>query len=215
MRRRGGRLGSPNKVSSAKSNHGAPLALTNYTSLCSCLQMATFDPTGAKTMITAPQYDFRPLPYLVSLGVVGAATVGIFFGAGFLLLAPPLGVGSSADPVPPILALEAHEVPPPAINETASGSSMASAAEKTAASPMSGAPSNREASGFAATAIDTAFIPPTRSTHPKRVRVLRYQRQVPARHWAELWRPDARAGPNPGGGFYGPPNINVGYVDAR
>jgi len=65
--------------------------------------MATFDPTGAKTMITAPQYDFRPLPYLVSLGFVGAATAGIFFGAGFLLLAPPLGVGSSADPVPPIL----------------------------------------------------------------------------------------------------------------
>ena len=46
-------------------------------------QMATFDPTGAQTMITAPKYDFRPLPYLVSLGVVGAATVGIFFGAGF------------------------------------------------------------------------------------------------------------------------------------
>ena len=109
--------------------------------------MATFDPTGAKTMITAPQYDFRPLPYLVSLGFVGAATAGIFFGAGFLLLAPPLGVGSSADPVPPILALEAHEVPPPAINETASGSSMASAAEKTAASPMSGAPSNRRRQG--------------------------------------------------------------------
>ena len=147
--------------------------------------MATFDPTGAQTMITAPKYNFRPLPYLVSLGVVGVATVGIFFGAGFLLLAFPLGMGSSADPVPPILALEAHEVPPPAINETASGS-MASAAEKMAVSPISSAPSNREASGFAATAIDTAFIPPTRSTHPKRVRVLRYQRQVPARHWAEL-----------------------------
>jgi hypothetical protein len=27
-----------------------------------------------------------------------------------------------------------------------------------------------------------------------------------------LWRPDARAGPIPGGGFYGPPNINVGYI---
>jgi hypothetical protein len=84
-----------------------------------------------------------------------------------------------------------------------------------AVSPMSSAPSNRQASGFAATAIDTAFIPPTRSTHPKRVRVLRYQRQVPARHWAELWRPDARAGPNPGGGFYGPPNVNVGYINPR
>src|ERR1700720_3456989 len=80
MRRRGGRLGSPKKVSSAKSNHGAPLALTNSRSLCSCLQMATFDATRAQTMITAPKYDFRPLPYLVSLGVVGAATVGIFFG---------------------------------------------------------------------------------------------------------------------------------------
>src|SRR5580693_6803182 len=64
------------KVSSAKSNHGAPLALTNSRSLCSCLQMATFDATGAQTMITAPKYDFRPLLYLLSLGVVGAATWG-------------------------------------------------------------------------------------------------------------------------------------------
>ena len=48
--------------------------------------MATFDATGAQTMITAPKYDFRPLLYLLSLGVVGAATVGTFFGASFLLL---------------------------------------------------------------------------------------------------------------------------------
>jgi hypothetical protein len=85
-------------------------------------------------MITAPNYDFRPCP-TSSLGVVGAVTVGIFFGVGFLLLAPPLGVEPSEDPLPPILALEAHQGQRPAINETASGSSMASVAEKTAASP--------------------------------------------------------------------------------
>jgi hypothetical protein len=40
----------------------------------------------------------------------------------------------------------------------------------------------------------------------------RYVATVAARHrLAEA----AGAGPNPGGGVYGPPNINVGYVDAR
>jgi len=28
-----------------------------------------------------------------------------------------------------------------------------------------------------------------------------------------LWRHDASAGPNPGGGFYGAPNLNVGRVN--
>jgi hypothetical protein len=27
------------------------------------------------------------------------------------------------------------------------------------------------------------------------------------------WRGDASAGPNPGGGFYGAPNINVGRIN--
>jgi hypothetical protein len=34
-------------------------------------------------------------------------------------------------------------------------------------------------------------------------------------HLRLLWRPDASAGPNPGGAFYGPPNVNVGYINPR
>jgi hypothetical protein len=40
------------------------------------------DRDGSKrvqTMTTVPKDDFRPLPYLVALGAVGAATVGVFF----------------------------------------------------------------------------------------------------------------------------------------
>jgi hypothetical protein len=33
--------------------------------------------------------DFVSLLHLISLGAVAAATVGVFFGIGFLLIAPP------------------------------------------------------------------------------------------------------------------------------
>jgi hypothetical protein len=176
------------------------------------------DRDGSKrvqTMTTVPKDDFRPLPYLVALGAVGAATVGVFFGIGFLLLSAPHPATPSADPGLQAQALEAHEVPPPANNDTASGSSLAPPAEKMAASPTSGALSNWEGPALEATAMEAAPIPPAAITHAKRVRVVRYHRQVTGRHWAALWRPDASAGPNPGGGFYSPPNINVGYINPR
>jgi hypothetical protein len=62
------------------------------------------------------------------------------------------------------------------------------------------------------TAIETTSITPARITHAKKVRIFLYHRQD---RRAALWQPDANAGPNPGGGFYGPPNINVGYINPK
>jgi hypothetical protein len=159
-------------------------------------------------MITVPKDDFRPLLYLVSLGAVAAATVCVFFGIGFLLLAPPHPAAPPADPDPPAQALEAHEVPPPGNNDTAWGSLSAPPADKVTSSPTPSAPSNREAP-----ALETTLVPPAGITHAKRVRVGRHRHQGTGRHWVALWRPDASAGPNPGGGFYGPPNINIGRIN--
>ena len=65
------------------------------------------------------------------------------------------------------------------------------------------------------TAIETTLIPPAGIARAKMVRIVQYHRRGTGRHWATLWRPDARAGPHPGGGFYGPPNVNVGYINPR
>jgi hypothetical protein len=111
-------------------------------------------------MTTVPKDDFRPLPYLVALGAVGAATVGVFFG-----ISAPHPATPSADPDLQAQALEAHEVPPPANNDTASGSSLAPLAEKMAASPTSGALSNWEGPALEATAMEAALIPPAAITH--------------------------------------------------
>jgi hypothetical protein len=176
------------------------------------------------------------LPHLVALGAAGAAIVVVFFGVGFLLLsprhptAPPAEPGlhvqvleaneAAPDPGTQAEALEAREFPPdPALqpqalvahqvallpNETASGTSPPPHAER----------ANREASAFGPTAMKTWIIPPAGVSHAKRRRIVRYHRQITTRQWGALWRPDAHAGPNPGGGFYGPPNINVGYIDPR
>jgi hypothetical protein len=51
--------------------------------------------------------------------------MGVYFGVGFLLLAPPRLVAPSADPDPLAQALESLDLPTPAINDTAPGSSSA------------------------------------------------------------------------------------------
>jgi hypothetical protein len=129
-------------------------------------------------MITVPKDDFRPLLYLVSLGAVAAATVCVFFGIGFLLLAPPHPAAPPADPDPPAQALEAHEVPPPGNNDTAWGSLSAPPADKVTSSPTPSAPSNREAP-----ALETTLVPPAGITHAKRVRVGRHRQR-----WTESRR---------------------------
>ena len=164
-------------------------------------------------MMAMPKDESRPLPYLVTVGAVAAGTVAVFFGIGFLWLVPPHpaaapGAAAPEDPVSRAQALEAHEVPPPGNNDTAWGSLSAPPADKVTSSPTPSAPSNREAP-----ALETTLVPPAGITHAKRVRVGRHRHQGTGRHWVALWRPDASAGPNPGGGFYGPPNINIGRIN--
>jgi len=176
-------------------------------------------------MTTVPRGDSRPLLYLVSLGAVATAIVGIFFGAGFLLLVPPHPGTSSADPDPPTQALEAYDVPPLGDNDIAWGSSPEAPVDNVAASPIpstsplsvattSESPYGKDAA-LGSTAIETTLIPAAGIAHAKMARIVRYHRRGTGRHWVALWRPDARAGPHPGGGFYGPPNANVGYINPR
>jgi hypothetical protein len=167
--------------------------------------------------------DFLFPLHLVSLSAVAAATVGVFFGIGFLLLAPPQPAAPVEDPVPASQALAVLEVQPPEKDDAVWESLSAAALNEVAASPTPSAPSEQKLTALGPAEIGTALIAPTGTihaeptgiTHVKKVRVIRYHHQVTARHWAALWRPDASAGPLPGGGFYGPPNVNIGYINPR
>jgi hypothetical protein len=185
-------------------------------------------------MITVPENNFRPLPYLVSLSAIGVAAGGILLGIGFLLLTHPQPAMPSADPVSVAQTPEAHEVPPPGNSDTAQGSPLGLPADKVAVSPTPDASSNREMLGVHSTAMETALIPSVRVIHARRrggdrhhhnrMMVSRLpqtetERSSPGllpiteRNRATGWRPDASAGPNPGGSFYGAPNINVGRIN--
>ena len=187
----------------------------------------------ARTMITVPTNNFRPLPHLVSLSAIGVAAGGILVGIGFLLLTHPQPTMPSA-PVPVAQTPEAHEVPPPGSNDAAQGSSPGLPANKVTARATPDAPSNRDVPAVHSTAMETALIPSVRVIHARRrggdrhrhnrMMVSRLpqtetERSLPGllpiteRNRARGWRPDASAGPNPGGGFYGAPNINVGRIN--
>jgi hypothetical protein len=165
-------------------------------------------------MITLPRYDLHAVPHLVSVGVVGAVIIGTFFCVGFLLLARPHPVRPYADPFPPAQTMEELEISPPEENDTAWGPLSVPASEK-AEDPRPVASTNREVNALTWTTIETAPISRTMIPHPKRVGVDRLRHKETARHRPALWRPDAGAGPNPGGGFYGPPNVNVGYINPK
>jgi hypothetical protein len=166
-----------------------------------------------QTMITLPKDDFRLPLDLVFVGAVATATIGLFFGAAFLLLAPPHLAAPPADSVSAVQTLAPHEVPPPGQDATARGSPLTPFADNVAAIRTVAAPANRESAALPATALETALVPPAKITHRKKVWVSRRRDQGTRRHWTGLWRPHASAGPNPGGGFYGPPNINVGRIN--
>jgi hypothetical protein len=161
-------------------------------------------------MTIVPEDDFRPLLHLVCLGAVGAATIGIFFGVGFLWLAPPRPAAPPADTVLPAQTFEPREVPSSADSDPAPGSSPGTPVATVAATTTPDTPSKGEAA-----AIETTLIPPAGITHKKRVHIRRHPHHATGRHWAASWRVDASSGPNPGGGFYGPPNVNVGYINPR
>src|SRR5215831_11720548 len=161
-------------------------------------------------MTTAPDDHFRPLPYLLSLGAIAAATAVVFFGVAFLWLTPH-PTEPPEDVAVPAQTLELQEVPPRANPDAAGGSSSTPLADR-AANPTPAAISEQEQPAPEAIALETAFVPRARSTRAKRVQIALSHRQVaPERHRAALWRLNAYPGPNPGGGFYGPPNVNVGY----
>ena len=176
-------------------------------------------------MTAAPQGDLRSLLYLVSLGAVAAATTAGLFGTAYLWLVAPNPAKAPAELGPPAQAMSIDEFPAPADDATAG--STETAADNVAPSPIPGAspqpnagieeaPSKQEASRVASRGMQASprLMPPAGITHAKRVRIVRYHRQ-PTKRYDALWRPDARAGPHPGGGFYGPPNINIGYINPR
>ena len=160
--------------------------------------------------------DLESLLSLVPVGIVVAAAIGLFYGVGFLWLIHPDPVGTPAASIARAPAPESDEVAPLRDNATERGSSSDFFAENVAANPLTASAHETMVLGTTRrTGMDPALIPPTTITHAKRVRLARYHRPVTERHWARLWRPDASAGPNPGGGFYGPPNVNIGYINPR
>jgi hypothetical protein len=90
---------------------------------------------------------------------------------------------AKASAVSPPLALEAQEVPPPANNDTASGSSSTLPVDKVAASPTLSEPSNREMPVLEATTMEKAPVRPAGITHAKRVRVGRHRQEATGRRW--------------------------------
>lgn len=166
-------------------------------------------------MIAARKEESRSLLNLVIVGAVAAATIVVFFGVAFLWLGPLSPAMQPADPAPAAEALVTPEVAAPA-NDTMPGSSSAPPADNVAATATSGAASDQEMLAMGSIAIGTAITRPARITHAKRVTAHRHRRgTTTVRNAVVSWRLNAYPGPNPGGGFYGPPNINVGYINPR
>ena len=157
---------------------------------------------------------FRSLLYLISL-VVGVASVGVLVGVGFLWLTDPPPAKPVGVTILSAQALRENELRPPRGNGTARGPLLDIPAEKIAASPLPDAPSNSPALALDTPVMKARHTPSGAITRAKRVRVDPHRYQAAPRYWAALWRPDASVGPNPGGGFYGPPNSNVGYINPR
>ena len=166
-------------------------------------------------MSAVTRRDFASLIHLVSLSAVAAATVGVFFGVGFFLIAPPQLPAPLKDLTPEAQAVQVEELQSPENNDAAGRSLSPRSPHELAASPMLSALSEQEPPLLGSVETHTVLVNPTHITHAKKIRVLRRRHEATARHWAVLWRPDASAGPNAGGGFYGPPNINVGYINPR
>jgi hypothetical protein len=175
--------------------------------------MTTDDP--GSIMSAATKHDPAYLFHLVSLGAVAAAIVGVFFGIGYSLIAPPDPAAPLKDPVPEAQALQVDELHSPDGNDAAGGWISPPPAHEVATSPMLGAPSEPEPPASGSVETRAARVAPPKITRAKKIIVHQRRREATQRHWAALWRPDASAGPNPGGGFYGPPNINIGNINPR
>ena len=169
-------------------------------------------------MVAVPPGDVRLLPFLISVGAVGMAVVGVFFGVGVLSLAPRYPAVPSADRDPQVQAVEAHEVLPPADDTTPGSSAPTPLDNKTAASPDFRMLSRQEPLMLREeTAIETKLGAAPRIVHAKKAGAGRHHQrtanfwQTTASYWP--WRPDASAGPEPGGGFYRARNFDLGHVN--
>ena len=165
-------------------------------------------------MTTAPTEEAPSLLNLVTIGAVATATIVVFFGVGFLLLSLNPAT-QPADPAPASDALEAHQAPLPANNDTPPSASAALPANNVAATETSGLQSDPEAPASASIAIATAIIRPARITRTKRITISRHRHEPTVRRSMVVWHLNAYPGPNPGGGFYGAPNINVGQINPK
>ena len=148
------------------------------------------------------------------MSAVASALALAFFGVGFLLLSLPYPATQPADPAPASEALEAHQAPLPANNDTPPSAAAALPANNVAAE-TSGVQSDPGAPASASIATTTARIPPARTNRAKRITVNRRRHGPTERRSMVVWRLNAYPGPNPGGGFYGPPNINVGQINPK
>jgi hypothetical protein len=166
-------------------------------------------------MMALLRNESQAVLHLVTVGGVAAATITVFFGIGFLWLAPRDAITAPTDPTAPAQVLEAHEVPLLSNNDTTLGLSATPPADNVAANPAANTPSHPRVLASTSTAIDPPIIARAQRTHTKRVRVGRHGHGRTERDWLVGWRSDASAGPNPGGGFYGPPNANVGYINPK
>src|SRR5262249_22471373 len=148
-----------------------------------------------------------------SFGIVGAATIAIFFGVGFLSLSGPKPTAPPADPVRSPQTLEARRDALPQDSFTSRGPLPGFPSDSAAASSAPGGTGDQDAPVLRSTATETTLMPQARGARAKRVTVSGHRHAAIKRYWAAVWQPNASAGPNPGGGFYGAPNINVGRVN--
>ena len=103
--------------------------------------------------------DLRSLLYLISLGIVGAVTIGVFFGMGFMGLTDPRRpVAPRADPILPAQAVKEDEFPPRGDKDAVQGSSPVFYVEKVAGSPAPDAPVNQAGRTLRSTGLETSLM---------------------------------------------------------
>jgi hypothetical protein len=167
------------------------------------------------------------LLYLISLGVVAIATVAVFFGLGFFLLAHPdeeliadardrgvavapqradLASPPNKDAAPfPAQTAPAPSVPPEPSSETHevlpaskdTASGLASATDTGAANATSNASSSQDQPGLRSNADEAALATPTEVTHAERTGMGRHRHPGARKGWAALPRPGANVRPPP------------------